>query len=328
MTITYHQSERRPSLAVVGLAGPSGSGKSYSALRLARGLAGDEPFHVLDTENGKSEQLYGDMFGEWKCAELAAPFTPERYVEAIEAALTDGARVLVLDSISDEHDGDGGLLDIQEAYLQEKAGDNASRREALSFPAWKAAKLRHKRLVRMLRAPRCHLIVCMRAQDKIELIKDDRGKLKAVPKRTLIGVDGWEPICEKRLPYELLASFLMLPDRPGVPRPIKLPESYRSFISLDKQISEETGRALAKWAKVDNGAVPTGIAEHLVQEIVALKKQADPPDEWVVEKMIELGVEDPKVTLATLRRMSEEQAHGLMDALNAAVASKEEDVTF
>lgn len=244
---TFHKSSRTQSNIVVGLSGPSGGGKSFTALRLARGLAGDKPFYVIDTENGKSEQLYGDLFGEWYCSVLEPPYTPEAYVERISAAVAEGAEVIVIDSVSDEHDGEGGLMDIVEDVLQRRAGDDARRREALNMAAWKEAKMRHRRLVRELRVPRCHLVVCMRAQDKIEIVKEN-GKTVIRPKRSLVGTEGWEPICEKRLPFELLSSFLLLPDRPGVPRPIKFAESYRSFISLDKQITEDTGRDLARWA--------------------------------------------------------------------------------
>lgn len=248
MTVTYHQAKRRPGLAVIGIAGPSGGGKSYSALRLARGLAGKDPFYVIDTENGKSEQLYGDRFQPWICGVMDPPYTPEAYVAAIDAAITDGAKVIVIDSVSDEWEGAGGICDAQEAYLREKAGDNFARREALKMPAWAFAKEPHKKLVRELRSPRCHLILCMRAQDKIAMVKDEKGKTKVVPKPSLIGVNGWEPICEHRMPYECLASMLLLPDKPGVPRPIKLPEPWLPLVALDKPISEETGAALARWA--------------------------------------------------------------------------------
>lgn len=270
MTISYRPAQRRPGLAVIGIAGPSGGGKSYSALRLARGLAGSDPFYVIDTENGKSEQLYGDKFQPWICGVMSPPYSPDAYVDAIGAATSAGAKVIVVDSISDEWEGPGGICEAQEAYLRDKAGDNFGRREALKMPSWAFAKEPHKRLVRELRAPRTHLILSMRAQDKIAMVKDEKGKMQVVPKPSLIGVNGWEPICEHRMPFECLASFLLLPDRPGIPRPIKLPEPWTSFVPLDQPISEETGAALAKWAAGDQATVTPAELGELTAELLKL----------------------------------------------------------
>lgn len=271
MTVTFRPAQRRPGLAVIGIAGPSGGGKSYSALRLARGLSGKDPFYVIDTENGKSEQLYGDKFQPWICGVMAPPYSPDAYVAAIDAAISAGAKTVVIDSMSDEWEGPGGICAVQEAYLKEKAGDNFGRREALKMPSWAFAKEPHKRLVRELRAPRAHLILSMRAQDKIAMVKDEKGKTQVVPKPSLIGVNGWEPICEHRMPFECLASFLLLPDKPGVPRPIKLPEPWHSFVNTEEPISEQTGEALAKWAAGDSAQAPVDVdMDALANELLAL----------------------------------------------------------
>jgi hypothetical protein len=70
----------------------------------------------------------------------------------------------------------------------------------------------------------------------------------------LTGLQGWIPIAEKNLPYELTASFLLLPDRPGVPLPIKLQQQHRALFPLEVPITEASGVALANWA---SGAEPT-----------------------------------------------------------------------
>jgi hypothetical protein len=71
--------------------------------------------------------------------------------------------------------------------------------------------------------------------------------------KTIIVPQGWQPICEKNLPYELTASFLLTPDAPGIPKPIKLQEQHRALFPLTTPISEEAGRRLAQWA---SGAAP------------------------------------------------------------------------
>jgi RecA/RadA recombinase len=83
---------------VLGVAGPTGGGKTYSALRLAKGLAGDARFAVIDTENGRALH-YADEFA-FDHGSLEAPFTPERYAQAIKAADEAGYPVIVVDSAS------------------------------------------------------------------------------------------------------------------------------------------------------------------------------------------------------------------------------------
>jgi hypothetical protein len=95
----------------------------------------------------------------------------------------------------------------------------------------------HKKMVQRLLQIRAHLILCFRAEEKVDMVRGDDGKMKIVPKVSRTGLDGWLPITEKALPYELAASFLLTADAPGVPKPIKLQEQHRAFFPLDKQSS-------------------------------------------------------------------------------------------
>lgn len=92
--------------------------------------------------------------------------------------------------------------------------------------------------------------------------KDESGKWQIVPKQGPAGFKGWLPICEKNLPYELTASFLLTADAPGVPKPIKLQEQHRPLFPLDKPITEESGRRIAEWARggKSQGAAPSPTA--------------------------------------------------------------------
>src|SRR5207245_2892033 len=108
----------------------------------------------------------------------------------------------------------GGLLDWHEEELTRMAGDDYKRREALTFAAWVKPKQEHKRFVNQLLQVRAHLILCFRAEPKIEIVKE-HGKTKVVPKQSLVGLDGWIPVAEKNLPYELTLSVLLTADRPG-----------------------------------------------------------------------------------------------------------------
>lgn len=242
--VTFRPAKREAVGLLIGLAGASGSGKSFSALRLARGLAGNRPFAALDTEANRLLH-YADRFQPWEHAELGAPFTPARYAEAIAEADKAGYPVIVLDSASHEHAGEGGLLDMQEAEFQRLGA-----RDAVKMTSWIKPKMEHKRFVSRLLQVRAHIILCLRAEEKVDIIDDPErpGKKKIVPKRTLTGLDGWTPICEKNLPFELTMSLLLTPDAPGIPKPIKLQDQHRPFLPLDRPISEETGVELAKWA--------------------------------------------------------------------------------
>lgn len=238
---------------IIGLSGPSGGGKTYSAMRLASGMAQGKRFAVIDTENGRAKH-YADQF-TFDHGALDAPFEPGHYREAIEAADAAGYPVILVDSFSHEHAGDGGILDMHEAELNRMVPDpkDYRRRDACNMAAWVKPKMAHKKMLSKLLQVRAHLILCFRAEEKIEMVKDEHGKLVIQPKKSLVGLSGWIPICEKTLPYELTASFLLTPDRPGVPQPIKLQAQHRVFVSLDKPLDEDTGRQLATWAR---GAEP------------------------------------------------------------------------
>jgi hypothetical protein len=232
---------------LIGLIGPSGGGKTYSAMRLASGIVGkDKRFAVIDTEARRSLH-YADMF-QFDMAELKEPFRPEAYAEAIHAADKAGYPVIVVDSFSHEWSGPGGILEWQEEELQRMAGDDWKKREQCKMASWIKPKSGHKKMVQQLLQIRAHLILCFRAENKVGMEKVD-GKTVIVDK-------GWQPICSKELPFELTVSFLLTPDKPGYPQPLKLQEQHKAMFPLDKEINEESGKRVAEWAKGDSQASP------------------------------------------------------------------------
>src|ERR1700678_2510778 len=91
------QFSKAPAIAI---AGPSGSGKTESAMRLARGYCGKEKFVIIDTEEKRA--LYKKTrYQPWDWMDFQPPFTPEAYVEALEAA--KGYRAVIVDSGSHEY---------------------------------------------------------------------------------------------------------------------------------------------------------------------------------------------------------------------------------
>ncbi len=241
MSFMFRPAVRENVGLLIGLMGSSGSGKTYTAMRLAKGIAGGKPFAVIDTEAGRAKH-YADLF-TFDHGDLTPPFSPSAYADAIAAADTAGYPVIVVDSFSHEHAGEGGILDMQEAEFQRMGS-----REAVKMASWIKPKMEHKRMVQRLLQVRAHLILCFRAEQKIEMIKEN-GQTKVVPKQSPVSINGWIPITEKNLPFELTASFLLTADRPGVPMPIKLQEQHRVLFPLGQAITEESGVRLAEWAR-------------------------------------------------------------------------------
>lgn len=226
---------------VLALAGASGSGKTKSALELAVGLAGDRPIALIDSE-GRRALHYADEY-RFLHAEWRPPFTPESLGQMLREAERREYAVAIVDSMSDEHEGEGGLCDMADAEYQKQTGNKNS------AAAWARPKAAHKQhIVRWLRQARCHVIFCLRADEKVEF-QLVNGKTKVVPL-------GWTPIAEKRLLYDVTTSLLFTPDQPGVPKPIKLYDKHKPFFPPDRQVSREAGQALAKWSA--GGTIPPG----------------------------------------------------------------------
>lgn len=251
---------------LIGLAGGTGSGKTFSAMRMASGIAGDKPFAVIDTEAGRAKH-YADQF-RFDHGDLAPPFTPQAYAEAILAADAAKYPVIVVDSMSHEWAGEGGVLEMHEAELDRMAGDDWKKREAVKMAAWIKPKMQHKKMVQRMLQIRAHLILCFRAEEKVDMVRDEKtGKMLIVPKKSTVGLDGWMPVCEKNLPYELTTSFLLTADEPGRPKPIKLQEQHRPMFPLGQPIDEESGKRVAAWARGVGG-------EEADAQVDAIKRQA------------------------------------------------------
>lgn len=245
MSFVFKKAIREQVGLLIGLAGGSGSGKTYSAMRLASGISGDKPFAVIDSEAGRAKH-YADRFN-FDHGDLHPPFRPEVYIEAIMAADKAGYPVIVVDSMSHVWSGTGGVLDWQEEELQRMSGGDWQKAERVKMASWIKPKVSHKKMVQQLLQVRAHLILCFRAEEKIEMVKKD-GKLVIAPKEGPTGLNGWMPVCEKTLPFELTASFLLLADNPGVPHPIKLQEQHKALFPQGKFIDEEAGKRIAVWA--------------------------------------------------------------------------------
>lgn len=248
MTFEFKPAVRANVNLLIGLISGSGGGKTYTAMRLASGICGDKRFAVIDTEAGRASH-YADQFN-FDVLELRAPFSPAAYTEAILAADAAGYPVIVCDSFSHEYSGDGGVLDMQEREFERMGG-----KESAKVASWIKPKTEHKRMMTKLLQVKAHLILCFRAEQKIEMIRED-GKMKIVPKQSLTGLDGWIPLTEKSVPFELTVSLMFTPDAPGMPKPIKLQEQHKHLFPLGKPVNEESGKGIALWASGGKVAPP------------------------------------------------------------------------
>lgn len=224
------KAQRKKVFMRLNLSAPSGAGKTYSSLLMAYGLVGDwEKVAVIDTENG-SASLYSHL-GPFNVLDLGPPFTPERFIEAIDTAVNAGMECIIIDSSSHEWSGPGGCLELNEKLAQAKYKGN-------TWSAWNETTPRHDKFVAHVLQARAHIITCTRS--KMESVLEGN-KVKKVGLKD-IQREGWE--------YELTVSLTI--DR----------DTHMATASKDRTgmfynadpfvITPDTGRKIKDWC--DNGA--------------------------------------------------------------------------
>lgn len=232
--LNIRKAVREGARLVIGLAGISGSGKTYTALQVAYGLANFDASKVglLDTENRRGS-LYAKALTKpdgtvdpFLIGDLYAPFSPQRYVDAILEFQAAGVEVLVIDSTSHEWEGVGGCEDIAHSGGR--------------LPDWKTAKREHKRFMNIALACNMHIIFCIRAREKVDM-RDTRN----------IQSLGIQPICEKNMMFEMTASMMMW-DEGKTQDVLKCPEELRAILGRGQgYLTSGDGKALRDW--VDGG---------------------------------------------------------------------------
>jgi hypothetical protein len=243
----------------VGLMGPPGAGKTYSALTLAEGMravGGGDPV-LIDTEGGRSKK-YADMF-RFNRIDFGAPFRPTDFLAAVRAADATGPCAIILDSASDEHEGEGGVLDWHDAELERMAGNDWGKRERVGQAAWIKPKGDRRTMISGLLQIKTPLIFCFRAREKVKQIRNERGKMEP----TNIG---YQPIAPSEIVSAMDVNCVLPPKSDGVPVwksdkmgedfIIKLPAFFKSMFTEGKPITRETGRALAEWARGGSSSSP------------------------------------------------------------------------
>jgi hypothetical protein len=186
---------------------------------------------MIDTENGSGD-LYCHL-GDYNVLPLQAPYTPEKYIAAIEECEKAGMDVIIIDSITHEWDGKGGCLEIVDQITQGSTSKN-------SYIAWGKVTPRHQSFIEAMLTSKCHIITTVRRKQDYEMSKDEKGKLQ-VEKAGLKEVtrDGWE--------YELTVNLQL--DTSHLAKASK----DRTGLFMDKpefKPSEDTGRMIAEWCEL------------------------------------------------------------------------------
>lgn len=248
--------ERVPLL--IGLTGPSGGGKTFTALRLATGIqtvtGGD--IYFVDTEARRALH-YADRF-QFKHVPLDAPFGSLDYLAAIQFCVEQGAKVIIVDSMSHEHEGPGGMVDLQDQILTRMAGDDFGKRQRMQMLAWAEPKAKRRALINGILQLNANFIFCFRAKASSKPGKDDKGRSVVIPQ-------GYVPIAGEEFVFEQTMNALLLPgaggvptwgsDEPGESKMIKLPEQFASLRDRRGPLTEKVGANLARWA-AGGAAVP------------------------------------------------------------------------
>ena len=224
------KAERRKSKLRLALVGPTGSGKSFSALQLAFGLG--TKVGMVDTEHGSGD-LYADL-GDYDVITLEPPYSVAKYRDAIRAFEDAGYDTIIVDSLSHAWSGEGGLLDKQGQL--ENSGKYRN-----SFATWREITPEHNKLVEQMLGSPAHIIATMRTKTEYVVEKDDRGKNSV---RKL----GLSPVQRDGVEYEF--TLVMDVTENHFARASK--DRTSLFDGWSDRIGRQTGKMLRQW--LDTGA--------------------------------------------------------------------------
>ena len=218
------------------ITGPSGFGKTTSAVLLAAGMADvtGEDILLVDTEEGSGKLRSVIELAEYQYGRISAPFHPSKYIEALQAAEDNGFGIVILDSITHEWGGSGGILDM---------ADKEGERVKNQFQKWVRPKREHKRFLEAILQSKCHVICTARSKtDKTQT--DNKGDRMAAK-------FGLMPVQESDLEYEFTVAFDIYADSHTC---AASKDRTSLFDQKDFIISRDTGRELAEW--LCSGAKP------------------------------------------------------------------------
>ena len=240
MAFQVKKAKREKIYTKLALLAPSGGGKTYGALRLAKGMAEE-----IEKETGKKARIlmgnteskrglyYADEF-DYDIVDVEAPHNPEKYVELIEFAVSEGYDILIIDSSSHEWEGKGGCLE-----LQQQAGG--------TYQSWAKVTPRHNKFINAIVDSPIHIIATMRGKDQYEMSKDERGRTSV--QKLGVGAkqrDGFE--------YEFTCTFLI--DQKTNTAEVQKDNTHIFDREGPTILTENHGRKIIQWANSGEGYTP------------------------------------------------------------------------
>lgn len=302
MTFEIKRASKQKAKIKMLISGPSGSGKTYSALLMASGMTDWNKICVIDTERGSAD-LYSHL-GPYNTLTLDPPYKPETYIEAINAVINAGMEVIIIDSITHEWDGLGGVLQIHESMTGN------------SFTNWAKLTPRHNAFINAIIQSPVHMICTGRSKQDYVLTEKNG---KQVPEKV-----GMKAITREGFDYEVTLSLdLDIKHNATATKD-------RTGLFIDKPqfvITPETGKKIINWCS--EGIDTISKFEQFKKEIANCKDEKNLLN--IQQRIIEAKDNMPEYQVADLRKIYGEKSKQLIKLaekkqtpVNTPPAAKEE----
>lgn len=284
-----------PRTIAMGLSGGSGTGKTFTALRIARGIAEvmtgkkGAPIGYVDTENKRAlhykeafpEMCHFDFTATNEAGEVVG-FGVDRWMAVLDAAEEAKLPVVILDSFSHAWEGVGGVLDTQAQALDrlvreaEKRANGKYEVDPAKYGqlAWAEIKPKYRRLIDRIVRAKCNIIICTRAKPVMQK-GFGNNQTNARTTKTRRSDVPWDPASDGDLMFEMTAMVILDPSAPGCPvHQIKVADQFKNLFDPRRTMSEQTGMAMAEWAKGQGDAQKQKEAMDLARERARLGTSA------------------------------------------------------
>jgi len=262
--VTMRKASRKRTKARIGFAGPSGAGKTMSALLTAYGMVEDwNKIGMVDTEMGSGELYVGTAvkglnltIGEYNYIRIDPPYNATKYLDAIKEMEAAGIEVIIIDSLTHAWAGSGGLLDKHGRLTDASKSKN-------SWAAWRTVTPEHNALVDAMLLSKSHIIATVRSKQEYAQTKDEATGKVSVEKL------GMAPIQREGMEYEFTV-FLDI-EISHIAHASK--DRTTQFDGLYFKVSPETGKKYIEW-------MMSGKSETEIPDAVKIERPPEKPQDW------------------------------------------------
>jgi hypothetical protein len=243
MSFQVKKAQREKMKAIVGFIGCSGSGKTAGALLTAYGMMKEaypemsedeiwEKVGVIDTEHGRSKlyansEFDGVRIGHFLHIDFVPPYSTERYNMAVHAMKQAGCEVIILDSLSHNWQGEGGIVDTH------------GKMSGNSFQNWGKLSSETNDLIKTITRNDTHIFATLRTKQEYVVELNSEGK--SVPKKV-----GTKPVQKDEMEYEFMLNFTIGIDH--IAETSK--DNTRMFEGNPIKLSPEVGKKLYRWLEL------------------------------------------------------------------------------